>query len=81
MCIYRCSFDINEYGEITKVWHSVNELPFVLGLKKTILGTLSSRLIVSESQNERQKRWAYKANEIGHEGFYLLFLKRNNNTQ
>ena len=55
-------------GEIQRVYYPGDEEPVALTLKKILLGTLSSRLVVSESQTTTGGRWAYRVNETGQEG-------------
>ena len=61
-------FDSTGTGEITRVYYDNDEDPVALTLKKIILGTLSAKLIVSQSQLRTNSRWAYRVNETGHEG-------------
>ena len=61
-------FDMSGSGEIQRVFYPEDEDAVALTLKKILLGTLSSRLVVSESQRAAGARWAYRVNETGHEG-------------
>ena len=61
-------FDMSASGEVRRVYYPEDEDAVALTLKKILLGTLSSRLEVSESQRADGGRWAYRVNETGHEG-------------
>lgn len=61
-------FDMSPRGEVRRVYYPENEGAVALTLKKILLGTLSSRLEVSETQRAAGARWAYRVNETGHEG-------------
>ncbi|KAI0234744.1 hypothetical protein LSAT2_014923 [Lamellibrachia satsuma] len=63
-------FDVSGSGEIQRVYYASDEDPVGLNLKKTLLGTLSSKLVVSDSQRAAGSRWAYRVNETGHEGVH-----------
>ena len=64
------SFYISHHGEVERVFYEEDEHPMILALKKVLLSTLSSRLIVSQQALDEQRRWAYQAQEVGHEGMY-----------
>ena len=66
------SFYISQHGEVELVFYEEDEHPMILALKKVLLSTLSSRLIVSEQSLQEQKRWGYEAHEVGHEGTYFI---------
>ena len=66
------SFYIFQHGEVQEVFYEGSENPMILALKKTLLSTLSARLIVSEESLHGQKRWGYAAQEVGHEGQCLV---------
>ena len=55
-------------GEIQRVYYPADEDPVALSLKKILLGTLSSKLVVSDSQKTSKSHWAYRVKETGHEG-------------
>ena len=61
-------FDLTGSGEIQRVYHHEDENPAGLSLKKNMLGTFSSKLVVSDSNKAKLSRWAYRVNETGHEG-------------
>ncbi|KAI0240617.1 hypothetical protein LSAT2_008646 [Lamellibrachia satsuma] len=63
-------FDMSGSGEIQRVFYPEDEDAVALTLKKILLGTLSSRLVVSASQRAAGARWAYRVNETGHEGVH-----------
>ena len=67
-------FDMSGSGEIQRVYYPEDEDAVALTLKKILLGTLSSRLVVSESQRAAGARWAYRVNETGHEGGSVVYL-------
>ena len=67
-------FDVSGSGEIQRVYYAKEEDPVGLNLKKTLLGTLSSKLVVSDSQRAAGSRWAYRVNETGHEGWSIFVL-------
>ena len=54
------------------MYYPPEEEPAVLALKKILLGTLSSKLVISHESVRNGSRWAYRVNETGHEGEYLL---------
>ena len=68
LCV-RMSFVITGQGEVTSVRYQSDEPDIVITLKKILLGTLSSRLLVTNEQaiNSGQM-WLYQVNETGHEG-------------
>ena len=61
-------FDLTASGEVRRVYYPEDEDAVALMLKKILLGTLSARLEVSESQRAAGARWAYRVNETGNEG-------------
>ena len=62
------SFHISDDGEIESVFYKEEENVLILALKKVILSALSSKLVISQQSLSNQTRWAYAANETGHEG-------------
>ena len=66
------TFDMTGNGEIRRVFYAKDEDPVSLTLKKIILGTLSSKLVVSDTNKAARSRWAYRVNETGHEGMTSL---------
>ena len=56
------------HGEVLNIYYEQTEVSPVLSAKKTILNLMSSKLVISKSQEEKGQRWAYGANETGHEG-------------
>ena len=62
------TFNLTGSGEIRRIFYPEDEDPVSLTLKQIILGTLSSKLVVSDSHNAARSRWAYRVNETGHEG-------------
>ena len=67
-------FDMSGSGEIQRLYYPEDEDAVALTLKKILLGTLSSRLVVSESQRTAGARWAYRVNETGHESWSVLHI-------
>ncbi|KAK2161989.1 hypothetical protein NP493_1549g00009 [Ridgeia piscesae] len=54
-----------------------DENPASLSLKKNMLGTFSSKLVVSDSSKAALSRWAYRVNETGHEGIHSAVYHAN----
>lgn len=66
MCVSksRMSFDLAPTGEVLWVYHPRGENHTAVSIKKMLLGTISSKLVVSSNTD----RWGYRVNETGHEG-------------
>ena len=64
----RLSFDVTREGLVTQVYFTPDENQSVLTLKKILLGTLSTKLVISHENLKNGSRWAYRVNETGHEG-------------
>jgi len=58
------SFDLAPTGEVMRVYYPLGQSPKVLAIKKVLLGTFSSKLVVSSLAD----RWGYRVSETGHEG-------------
>ena len=65
------SFDLTPTGEVSRVYYPKGEDRKALAIKKVLLGTLSSKLVVSSLA----ARWGYRAIEMGHEGRKLTSTK------
>ena len=59
---------MTQHGEIQRVFYAADENQEILSLKKVILGTLSSKLVLSEQMISEQKRWGYQSEETAHDG-------------
>ena len=66
---FRLSFDVSPDGSIVSVYYPPDENVDVLSLKKTLLGTLSSKLVFTN-----ESRWGYRVNETGHQGMKLICI-------
>lgn len=64
------SFDLAPTGEVKSVYYPKGQDHKILAIKKVLLGTFSSRLLVSALT----ARWGYLATETGHEGMKLYFI-------
>ena len=67
-------FVLSDHGEVLNIYYEHTEVSPVLSAKKTILNLMSSKLVISKSQVEKGQRWAYGANEAGHEGKTCQFV-------
>ena len=61
----------------TSIYYRQDEDPTVLSLKKTLLGMLSSTIVISDVDIQRGTQWAYRINETGHEGNDLTIVIPN----
>lgn len=67
-------FEMNSHGEITQLYWPKTEDPNSVNMKKGILTTLASKLMISQELLDRDEPWAYRVNETGHEGMSLLYM-------
>ena len=62
---------MNDDGIVPRVWYSRKSDFHATNIKKSLIQTLSNRLIISEEAYNNQKMWAYRVNETEQDGKYI----------